>query len=148
MTHVTCRLTAKNRDQLRNPTLGTRVWATFFTSDGCLDVKKENIQSCCMLYCKRICIPHLCTNVHTHTHTQVWVVLKSVLRPHLAFFLCVYFEWMNEYLYSQQQVYVFCVSLGDFVCVLFNSIVLMCFYFLQYHAKRLPEKNLSLFSQS
>jgi len=29
MTHVTCRLTAKNRDQLRNPTLRTRVWATF-----------------------------------------------------------------------------------------------------------------------
>jgi len=29
MTHVTCRLSAKNRDQLRNPTLGNRVWATF-----------------------------------------------------------------------------------------------------------------------
>ena len=29
MTHVTCRLTAKNQDQLRNPTLGNRVWATF-----------------------------------------------------------------------------------------------------------------------
>jgi len=29
MTHVTSRLTAKNRDQLRNPTLGNRVWATF-----------------------------------------------------------------------------------------------------------------------
>ena len=29
MTHVTCRLTAKNRDQLRNTTLGIRVWATF-----------------------------------------------------------------------------------------------------------------------
>ena len=28
MTHVTCRLTAKNRDQLRNPMLGNRVWAT------------------------------------------------------------------------------------------------------------------------
>jgi len=28
MTHVTCRLTAKNRDQLRNPTLGNRVWTT------------------------------------------------------------------------------------------------------------------------
>ena len=26
---VTCRLTAKNRDQLRNPTLGNRVWASF-----------------------------------------------------------------------------------------------------------------------
>jgi len=29
MTHVTCRLTAKNQDQLWNPTLGNRVWATF-----------------------------------------------------------------------------------------------------------------------
>jgi len=29
MTYITCRLTAKNRDQLRNPTLGNRVWATF-----------------------------------------------------------------------------------------------------------------------
>ena len=26
--HITCRLTTKNRDQLRNPTLGNRVWAT------------------------------------------------------------------------------------------------------------------------
>ena len=29
MIHVTCRLTAKNWDQLRNPTLGNRVWAAF-----------------------------------------------------------------------------------------------------------------------
>ena len=29
MTHITCMLTAKNRDLLRNPTLGNRVWATF-----------------------------------------------------------------------------------------------------------------------
>jgi len=29
MTHVTCWLTAKNRDQLQNPALGNRVWATF-----------------------------------------------------------------------------------------------------------------------
>ena len=29
MNHVTYRLTAKNRDQLRNPTLGNRVWTTF-----------------------------------------------------------------------------------------------------------------------
>ena len=29
MTYVTCRLTAKNRNQLRNPTLGKRVRATF-----------------------------------------------------------------------------------------------------------------------
>jgi len=29
MTHVNCRLAAKNRDQLRHPTLGNRVWGTF-----------------------------------------------------------------------------------------------------------------------
>jgi len=29
MTHITCRLTARNRDQLLNPTLGNRLWATF-----------------------------------------------------------------------------------------------------------------------
>ena len=29
ITHVTCRLTAKNRDQLHNCTLGNRVWASF-----------------------------------------------------------------------------------------------------------------------
>ena len=35
MTHVICRLTAKNQDQFRNPTLGNRVWATFtFTNFG------------------------------------------------------------------------------------------------------------------
>jgi len=34
MTHVTCRLTAKNRDELRNPTLDNRVWATFLHPRG------------------------------------------------------------------------------------------------------------------
>jgi len=29
MTHVTCRLTAKNQDQLRYPMLDNRVWVTF-----------------------------------------------------------------------------------------------------------------------
>ena len=29
MTHVTCTLTAKNQDCLRNPTLGSGVWVTF-----------------------------------------------------------------------------------------------------------------------
>ena len=29
MAHVICRLTAKNRDQLQNPPLDSRVWATF-----------------------------------------------------------------------------------------------------------------------
>jgi len=29
--HITCRLTDKNLDQLRNLTLGNRVWATFIS---------------------------------------------------------------------------------------------------------------------
>jgi len=30
MTHITRRLTAENRNQLGNPTLGNRVWAAFY----------------------------------------------------------------------------------------------------------------------
>jgi len=44
MTHdVTCRLTAKYQDQLRNPTLGNRVWATFtfFLSVICMEMPGE-----------------------------------------------------------------------------------------------------------
>jgi len=36
MTHFTCRLTAKNRDQLRDPTLSNRVRATFTFNNGLL----------------------------------------------------------------------------------------------------------------
>ena len=53
MTHVTCRLTAKNQDQLpQNPTLGNRVWAnfTFF----CIATTRDAIS-----------VIHL---THTHTH--------------------------------------------------------------------------------
>jgi len=35
MTRVTCRLTAKDRDQLRNPTLGNRVRATLLHCTEC-----------------------------------------------------------------------------------------------------------------
>jgi len=42
MTHVTCRLTAKNRDPVRNPTHGTRVWATFtFFTFKAREVRKD-----------------------------------------------------------------------------------------------------------
>jgi len=46
MTDVTCRLTAKNRDQLRNPTLGNVVWATFTFSNDTLsmDVCRDLIE--------------------------------------------------------------------------------------------------------
>jgi len=44
MTHVTCRLTAKNPDQFRNPTLGNRVWATFFKSNNISIYQDEEIR--------------------------------------------------------------------------------------------------------
>ena len=50
MTHVTCWLTAKNRDQLRNPTLGNRVWSTFFylsIYDGVMSRSSVSFVSAC-----------------------------------------------------------------------------------------------------
>ena len=38
MTYVTCRLTDKDRDQLRNPKVGNRVWATFYYA--CVALRK------------------------------------------------------------------------------------------------------------
>ena len=51
MTHVTCRLTAKNRDQLRNPTLGNRVWATFL-----LNVHQLQARACMPLIASQKCL--------------------------------------------------------------------------------------------
>jgi len=47
MTHVTCRLTAKNRDHLRNPTLGNRVRAifTFFKRSVSVKISSQVINS-------------------------------------------------------------------------------------------------------
>ena len=44
MTHVTYRLTAKNRDQFRNPTRGNRVWATFTFSIADVQAAKIKIK--------------------------------------------------------------------------------------------------------
>jgi len=48
MTYITCRLTAKNRDQLRNPTLSSRVWVTFtfFNFKDVIHFSVKNADSC------------------------------------------------------------------------------------------------------
>jgi len=43
-THITCRLTAKNRDQLQNPTLGNRVWPTVILARTVWDVHVSNLE--------------------------------------------------------------------------------------------------------
>jgi len=58
MTHITCRLTAKNRDQLRNATLGNRVWASFFTYVEKGVVRGKRIRSVSRLAAKRATIWH------------------------------------------------------------------------------------------
>jgi len=60
MTHVTCRLTAKNRDQLQNhPTLSNQVWATFtfFTCSysALCDVERA-VKRVCVHACVRACV--------------------------------------------------------------------------------------------
>jgi len=56
MTHVTCRLTAKNRDQLWNPTLSDRVRATFtFTTD---------------VWCSGLCVCMLRRSVSSSGHCE------------------------------------------------------------------------------
>jgi len=57
MTHVTCRLTAKNRDEVRNAALGNRVWATFY----CLILyllRRWNKAACvCLCVCRSYTFP-------------------------------------------------------------------------------------------
>ena len=74
MTHVTCRLTAKNRDQLRNPTLGNRVWATFtfFTGNG---LPRE--PALCQLY-RHTFVPYAARGYLVTDMTQCLADLRGV----------------------------------------------------------------------
>jgi len=54
MTRVTCRLTAKNRDQLRNPTLGNLVWTTFTLS--CKTRTKTRVLATTVRVCVCVCV--------------------------------------------------------------------------------------------
>ena len=56
MTHVTCRLTAKNRDQLLNPTLCNGVWATFTFFYHCVYGRERRA--------RRVCAAFGCCVVH------------------------------------------------------------------------------------
>ena len=79
MTHVTCRLTAKNFDQLRNPALGNWVWAAFVT----LWVAND-----CRVACGRWIrnVPGPAAKVYPHGWTAVarrniHAALRSLHRP-------------------------------------------------------------------
>jgi len=68
MTHVTCRLTAKNRDQLRNSTLGSRVLATFVKGPHC----SHAVRKCgpfLHVLCSAICVSVYWANGRTNRDT-------------------------------------------------------------------------------
>jgi len=85
ITHITCRLTAKNQDQLRNPTLGNRVWATFtfsyITNSTTADLWQQMLfletrdsrgmtqREHCMRTVASRCEAHSGPATVTHTHT-------------------------------------------------------------------------------
>ena len=70
MTHVTCRLTAKNRDQLRNPTLGNRVWATFLRLTYGKSVRQINV---------RVRYLHVYVHLKNNVLTAVTLKLRLLL---------------------------------------------------------------------
>jgi len=78
MTHVTCRLTAKNRDQHRNPMLGNRVWATlpFYierdsqeTAEMVIGLKRQRPTSCCYAH-EQVCV-QLSTSADSVTNPRI-----------------------------------------------------------------------------
>ena len=84
MTHATCRLSAKNRDQLWNPTLGNRVWATFFAVTIVVQwmagqILQLNFQS----YCLTVGINSLPAGLPTHL-TPLLMRLRFGFADHCA----------------------------------------------------------------
>jgi len=82
MTYVTCRLTAKNRDQLRNHTFGNQVLATFTFLLLIIYVisEKTNLQSTCP--------PHL--KMHKLVKYQTFFYLTAGLHCTCIFRTCVF----------------------------------------------------------
>ena len=96
MIHVTCRLTAKNRDQFRNPiTLGNRVWTTFLCSFTPLQIWERSIVmsmsvcvcSCVSLFCMRA---YFCGSIYeSNLHQFVCMFPTTVARSFVSVvFVC------------------------------------------------------------
>ena len=108
MTRVTCRLTAKNRDQLRNPTLGNRVWATF------------------TFYPRWVLFP-----LQDTTLAVVWRVLQ-IVRPetvsHCRLCNCCYAQVDHHCLYLHR-----CIAVANHrLFVLFTALVMASMFTFEY----------------
>jgi len=79
MTDVTWRLTAENRDQLRNPTLGNRVWATFtFMQFTPRDARDEAVRRC-ELSTGDESVPKIVINNTMNLHFKAAISIRFIL---------------------------------------------------------------------
>ena len=77
MTDVTCRLTTKNRDQLQDPRLGNRVWASFtffYLSGATTATTTTSVDD--VLNKKRF---QNIINQQQHTHTRLTAFVRDYL---------------------------------------------------------------------
>ena len=85
MTHITCMLTAKNRDQFRNPTLGNRVWATFLPF---------------LLNCKRcLVLSWIFTKWEKLKHFKAYFVLNTSAKSSKSLHVYGSFVWLYFFIY-------------------------------------------------
>jgi len=77
MTHVTCMLTAKNRDQLRNSMLGNRVWATFGATE---NARPENagLENDGQLRKESQCLENAGLENDGQNFSQLWAKLRGL----------------------------------------------------------------------
>ena len=123
MTHVTCsRLTAKNQDQLQNPTLGGWVWALPFTYTHITHVTRNSVV--CYWYWKNtrhwlqpMCLsPFFVHKCHCQTADRRGLLLYALCQDTVASFVC-----MTVYLN---------ITLGTLTSVMPSLLVscLLCYY--------------------
>jgi len=98
MTHVNCRLTANNRDQLRNPTLGNRVWTTFtfLMQDTQYSAPGRTAQYCN----ERVCLS-VCLLIHLTNHIPILLLLLlKMLIYKLRWLWCMHVCYLRPLLRS------------------------------------------------
>ena len=97
MTHITCRLTAKNRDQLRNPTLGNRVWATFtFFYHGESDIRFYFAKSISFITSFARTVHHWLSHVVSIVSTTLRTQAASKARKHQAIYFALNSRLVDE----------------------------------------------------
>ena len=118
MTHVTCRLTAKNRDQLRNPTLGNRVLAPFLQASlvECYSnhmITRISIQTAGLAFGGTGLCSYRVRGVGgscaEHLTVESYTIIIS-LQSHLLSYLLLWYSITHSLSHSRLKSFLFCKS--------------------------------------